>query len=165
MRCARSIPLMAAIPVLVGALVLPYQASARGGGARSAVVLVPRSAGAIRAVPGFHRYGSFHRHSWVRSRHSRKLSSIYLRPRYAGRRFLGGIPFYPYVVGAWPYAWTGYADMPVVQVQTIIKPEVIVIRPNPGGGVESKAVTNYSYVAGCHAIANGYHCDTSGKTH
>ena len=166
MRRAQSVLQMTVVPVLLGVLLLlPCQAKARGGGARSAVVLVPHGVGSIQAFPRFGRRGYAHRRPRVRSRDGRRLSSIYLRRGYAGRRFQPGVPIGAYVTGAWPYAWTGFADMPAVRVPTIIKPEVIVIRPDPAGGVAVKTVTRYSYVAGCHAIANGYHCDTSGKSH
>lgn len=77
----------------------------------------------------------------------------------------------PGLAGFWPYPWwpidttQGWPIDTQAQVGTAIpsEPQVIVISssnyaqgriaPTPGDPPD------YSYVAGCHAIPNGYHCD------
>lgn len=79
---------------------------------------------------------------------------------YTYPRSNGGIPLATIVTGARPgYWWPTFQTTQVLPVQTIVKPEVIVIRPGPAGHDSAKAATDYGYVPGCRAIANGYHCD------
>ena len=66
----------------------------------------------------------------------------------------------------WPGDWGsggyyGYANPPVQQVQAPApEPQIIVIRSDGQGRVTTaEAPADYSYVKGCHAIPNGYHCD------
>jgi hypothetical protein len=74
----------------------------------------------------------------------------------------------------WGGIWPGYPGdwwpengYPTVQAQDVppSQPQVIVIssdhKANPA---VADAMPDYSYVAGCHAIANGYHCEPSDAT-
>ncbi len=75
------------------------------------------------------------------------------------------------VVGgwAWPSDWGtggyyGYAYPPVQQPPPP-EPQVIVIREDGQGRMATaEAPADFSYVKGCHAIANGYHCDAPTAT-
>jgi len=70
------------------------------------------------------------------------------------------------VVAGWsgPSDWGtggyyGYANPPVQQAPPP-EPEVIVIREDSQGRMATaEAPADFSYVKGCRAIANGYHCD------
>jgi hypothetical protein len=45
------------------------------------------------------------------------------------------------------------------------QPQVIVIRSDSNGRMTtSEAAPDYGYIQGCHAITNGYHCDTATQT-
>jgi hypothetical protein len=68
-------------------------------------------------------------------------------------------------VGGWlPGDWGsggyyGYAYPPQAQAPAP-EPEVIVINSDGQGRMTTaETAADYSYVKGCHAIANGYHCD------
>ena len=53
----------------------------------------------------------------------------------------------------------GYAYPPQAQAPAP-EPEVIVINSDGQGRMTTaETAADYSYVKGCHAIANGYHCD------
>jgi len=61
----------------------------------------------------------------------------------------------------------GYAYPTVQQTQAPApQPQVIVIHTDGQGRMTTtQAAPDYSYVKGCHAIPNGYHCDTTTETH
>jgi hypothetical protein len=66
--------------------------------------------------------------------------------------------------GIWPY-WPSIDATPEQSFpeRSQPAPSVIVISGSPGGAPQRAAPdapAEYSYVAGCHAIPNGYHCDT-----
>ena len=69
----------------------------------------------------------------------------------------------------WPGDWGsggyyGYAYPPQAQAPAP-EPQVIVIHSDGQDRMTTaEAPANYSYVKGCHAIANGYHCDTPTAT-
>jgi hypothetical protein len=70
----------------------------------------------------------------------------------------GGLP-----IAVWTYGppVTGTAA-PAVEAAPPPQPEVIVMAAPHDATAEtarSEAPPDYSYVAGCHAIPNGYHCD------
>ncbi len=71
--------------------------------------------------------------------------------------------------GWWPGDWGsggyyGYAYLPTQQAPTP-EPQVIVIRADGQGRMTTaEAPADFSYVKGCHAIANGYHCDAPTAT-
>jgi hypothetical protein len=66
-------------------------------------------------------------------------------------------------IGIWPY-WPFIDTTPEQppSERSEPAPSVIVISGSPGGAPQRVAPdtsADYSYVAGCHAIPNGYHCD------
>jgi hypothetical protein len=73
-------------------------------------------------------------------------------------------------VGGWGWSgdwgtggYYGYANPPVQQPAP--EPQLIVIREDGQGRMTTaEAPPDFSYVKGCHAIANGYHCDASTAT-
>jgi hypothetical protein len=66
---------------------------------------------------------------------------------------------------AWPYLWS--LDPAPEQISLAgddppAAPQIIVVSGSPGGAPTPAALTvppDFSYVAGCHAIPGGYHCD------
>jgi hypothetical protein len=70
---------------------------------------------------------------------------------------------------SWPGDWGtggyyGYAYPPAQQAPPP-EPQVIVIRGDGQGRMTTaEAPADFSYVKGCHAIANGYHCDAQTAT-
>jgi hypothetical protein len=80
--------------------------------------------------------------------------------RRRGDRFENGRP-----IGIWPF-WPDYDPIPMVGPSSgsdgLASPSVIVVSGSPNSAPErtaSATLPDYSYVAGCHAIPNGYHCD------
>jgi hypothetical protein len=79
------------------------------------------------------------------------------------QHFLTGFP----VGGIWPDFW--WPDTPVVQAptptdgasQTQLQPQIIVVHTDTPAHAASEPPPDFSYVAGCRAIPNGYHCDTA----
>jgi hypothetical protein len=75
----------------------------------------------------------------------------------------------------WGGVWAGYPDgwwpgnayqLAPEQQTPPSQPQVIVIgADNKGDVAAANTVPDYSYVPGCHAIANGYHCDLADATH
>jgi hypothetical protein len=68
-------------------------------------------------------------------------------------------------IGIWPL-WPGFDTTPMVVAPSgsdvPASPSVIVVSGLPNGAPErtaSATLPDYSYVAGCHAISHGYHCD------
>jgi hypothetical protein len=77
-----------------------------------------------------------------------------------GDRFENGWP-----IGIWPF-WPDFDTIPTVVPPSGSEgpgsPSVVVVSGSPNGAPErtaSATLPDYSYVAGCHAIPNGYHCD------
>jgi hypothetical protein len=73
---------------------------------------------------------------------------------------LGGsqFPFWPF----WPYFDTASMDPAPAAGAGPSDPFVVVTSGLPNGASERAAadpLPDYGYVAGCHAIPNGYHCD------
>jgi hypothetical protein len=67
-------------------------------------------------------------------------------------------PYWPY----WSSNGTTLIQVPVADSSTPASPSVIVISTQPGVAPAPKAPeapSDFSYVKGCHAIPNGYHCD------
>ena len=85
-------------------------------------------------------------------------------------KWLGWLGNWSGPVGSWwPGDWGsggyyGYAYPPQAQAPAP-EPQVIVIHSDGQGRMTTaEAPADYSYVKGCHAIANGYHCDTPTAT-
>lgn len=66
----------------------------------------------------------------------------------------------------WPYApFLDTAGFPV-ENETPVGPEVIILSNSPPAGsapAAPQALADYSYILGCRAIPNGYHCDAPPK--
>jgi hypothetical protein len=142
---------------VLGALPLP-RAEAHGmagapGGARGAAV-------SIHAGPTVERFhGSF-------VGRPRFVSNRFVHPRLHQRQLV--LPFLvtvPWSSGIWPGNWSpgsGYGYQPAPQTKTTPEtPQVIVIHADGEGRTTTlpEPTPDYSYVKGCRAIANGYHCD------
>ena len=71
----------------------------------------------------------------------------------------GGANSWP--VGDWGSGgYYGYANPPQ-EAQAASEPQVIVIRDDSQDRMTTaEAAPDYGYVMGCHAIPNGFHCDT-----
>jgi hypothetical protein len=70
-------------------------------------------------------------------------------------------------IAVWPYLWS---DDPTPEVISLAAsdphalPPIIVVAGSPDRARPESAgepARDYSYVAGCHAIPSGYHCDTT----
>lgn len=73
----------------------------------------------------------------------------------------------PWWGGAWPGDWwPAYAYQPAQQTEAPpSQPEIVVIQGNgPEHMTKAETIPDYSYVPGCRAIANGYHCDAPAET-
>jgi hypothetical protein len=148
------------VPVLLGLLAIP-QADARGGGGGfggghiGAPGVAPRAGnGAIVRRPGFVRHQSL-----------APFAARRFPRQFAKNNFQNGFPAWGggwgWPVGDW---WPGeYAYQPVQQAQDPpLQPQVIVIRSDGNGRMQTaEAAPDYGYIEGCHAIPNGYHCDTT----
>jgi hypothetical protein len=69
-------------------------------------------------------------------------------------------------IGFWPL-WSDYGAVPMVVPigggEGLAGPSVVSIAPDSASEqTASAAMPDYSYVRGCYAIPNGYHCDTQG---
>jgi hypothetical protein len=85
--------------------------------------------------------------------------------QFARNNFQNGFPAWGggwgWPVGDW---WPGgYSYQPVQQAQDPpVQPQVVVIRSDGNGRMQTaEAAPDYGYIEGCHAIPNGYHCDTT----
>jgi hypothetical protein len=74
--------------------------------------------------------------------------------------------FNPGVAGFWPYSWWPTDTTPAQYAPAVpSEPQVIVIadshytQPRVVPSSSPGDPPDYGYVAGCHAIPNGYHCD------
>jgi hypothetical protein len=128
--------------------------------------------GGLRASSAFAVHGSVHgRRTFARSRVG--------TPRFIGpnRAFIGrNVGFRndfrlgqrnqfldAWPIAAWPYSWP-MDDTPVTVGGSPSSPSVIVISGVPNSAAERtvpQTPPDYSYVAGCRAVPNGYHCDVS----
>jgi hypothetical protein len=65
-----------------------------------------------------------------------------------------------------PYTDTAPMDVPLTQSEVLPSPPVILMSGLSSGGLDRtgpETRPDFSYVAGCHAIPNGYHCNTPHK--
>jgi hypothetical protein len=146
-------------PILVGLLAIPQAADARGGGGGGG---------------GFH--GAFHAGNSIRRPGVARHQQV---ARFANRRFFpnqqfannfhNGLPAW-WGSWGWGYDWPDngyeYGYQPAQQaLDAPSQPQVIVIRSDSNGRMTtSEAAPDYGYIQGCHAITNGYHCDTATQT-
>jgi hypothetical protein len=64
----------------------------------------------------------------------------------------------------WPYGLDTPIQVPAAAEAVPSQPEVLVIAGSHGDLRENttpRTPPDYSYVTGCHAIPNGYHCDNA----
>lgn len=141
---------------------------ARGGG----------HGGSVRGLGvhglSIHRFGAFAFRSAPFGRVPPALIRSYLEPWVAPRRFSigndllrrGGDRFeYGWPIAIWPF-WPSFDATPMVVTPSgsdgPMSPAVIGVSGSPNDAPErtaSATLPDYSYVTGCHAIPNGYHCD------
>jgi hypothetical protein len=131
---------------------------ARGGINGSGAAGVPmRFSAPVREAPLFNR-PVVARHGGFVPRHNGLRADLRLRDH---ARLRNGEP-----VVVWPYAPyfdTTPIEAPPVADETPVGPQVIILSNLPGGTHEptvAQTLPDYGYVAGCHAIPNGYHCET-----
>ena len=74
-----------------------------------------------------------------------------------------GVPL-GWPIGDW---WPGYAYQPVQQAEEgPAQPQILIIHTDGQGRTQTaEAAADFSYVKGCHAIPNGYHCDLPDESH
>jgi hypothetical protein len=184
MRCG----LHYSIATMLVALLATPQADARGGGGGGGG-FASGFHGGFRGAPGFHggnRFNGAVRQPGFISHQRLPFAS----GSFQNRQFApNGVPFngfsngFPWwrngwggrgnwsgpVGGWWPADWGsggyyGFAYPPQVQAPAP-EPQVIVIHSDGQGSMTAvEAPADYSYVKGCHAIANGYHCDAPTAT-
>jgi hypothetical protein len=149
------------VPVVLGLLAAP-QADARGGGGGGGGrgggfvgVHVGARGVALRAGGG----------AIVRHQSLAPFAARGFPRQFARNNFQNGFPAWGggwgWPIGDW---WPGeYGYQPVQQIQDPpAQPQVIFIRSDGNGRMQTtEAGPDYSYIEGCHAIPNGYHCDTT----
>jgi hypothetical protein len=149
-------------PILVGFLAIPQAVDARGGGGgRGGGFHGGTFHGAFHSGNGFRRPG-FVRHPQV----ARFADRRFFRDRRFADNLQNGFPAW-WGGWGWGYDWpdNGYGYQPVQPAQDApLQPQVIVIRSDGDGRMTTDEAPDYSYVQGCHAIPNGYHCDTATQT-
>jgi hypothetical protein len=127
-------------------------AGATGGGGVAGV--------SIRAGPTLQRFhGSF-------VGRPRFVSNRFVQPPTASAPVPGDRSLVKrHLAGNWSPG-SGYGYQPAPQTKTTPEtPQVIVIHSDGEGRTTTlpKPTPDYSYVKGCRAIANGYHCDVVGE--
>jgi hypothetical protein len=149
--------------ILVGTLAIPQAADARGGGGGVGSGFHGASRGAFHSGNGF-RHPGFVRNQQVArfadrwSFQNRRLAD---NPQNGSPAWWGGGWGWGY---DWPNYGYGYGYQPTQVAPS--QPQVIVIRSDGDGRITTTvpAADDYGYITGCHAIPNGYHCDTATKT-
>jgi hypothetical protein len=84
--------------------------------------------------------------------------------RFRRTQLQNGLPItiWPYS----PYTDTAPMDVPLTQSEVLPSPPVILMSGLSSGGLDRtgpETRPDFSYVAGCRAIPNGYHCNTPHK--
>lgn len=129
---------------------------ARGGGVRSVAGFrgVPRGLAAFNMTAG--RIGALNHARFIRG------DGFGVRHSLMRNRFQNGIPL-GWPVGGW---WPGYGYPPVQQAEAPAQPEIFIIHTDGQGRTQTaEAAPDFSYVKGCHAVPNGYHCDLPDEDH
>lgn len=152
------------------------QAEARGGGGGGAVGghaggSFGAPGGGSRGVPGFHRGSRVAAAVNIRSNRVNTLNfarqnhgdGFGFRRSFVRNRFQSGIPL-GWPIGNW---WPGYGYSTVQQTaEGPPEPEIYIIHTDGQGRTQTaEAAADLSYVKGCHAIPNGYHCDLPDEDH
>jgi hypothetical protein len=110
---------------------------------------------------GFFPHPNFFRHSRFFPHHR-----FFLNHAFIGRRFFTGIgfPAVPVVIlPPEPFIDTTPVQLPSAANETAADPEIIVLSGQRPERLAPQTAPDYSYVSGCRAISNGYHCDFSSK--
>jgi hypothetical protein len=159
-------------------------AGARGAGmagGRGAGIAVGRGVGFVHGAGGGHGSGTFRAPTAsVIPAFQLGIQAGLLRPPVRGG--LGAPPIVPRQInvadelrrrGRGPFengfpigAWTYWPYIDTVSSQAPAAPTVIVASAAPTPASQQKPsdqLPDYSYIPGCHAIPNGYHCDTTQK--
>jgi len=157
-----------AIAVFLGMMTVASQAPARSG------------SGGFSA--GTARYG-FHNTGHIGSHHSGHVGfhragpiARFHGPRGLGKRVFGAemrrhrhraavLGYPPGAWLGWPYAWWPSPTVMPEPEPPVVHPEVIIIKADGRGQVLPENPPDDSYVPGCHAIPNGYHCDPTVAAH
>jgi hypothetical protein len=86
-----------------------------------------------------------------------------VRQSFARNRFQNGIPL-SWPIGGW---WPGYGYPPVqLAEEAPAQPQIFIIHTDGQGRTQTaEAAPDLSYVKGCHAVPNGYHCDLPDEDH
>jgi hypothetical protein len=139
-------------PILLILLAIPQVADARGGGGGGGFNGGGVHAGNGRPGPVGHQ----------------QVARFFPNQRFANN-LQNGWPAW-WGGWSWGYDWPDhgyeYGYQPVRQTQDPPSlPQVIVIHSDGNGRMTTAEVApDYGYVQGCHAIPNGYHCDTATPT-
>jgi len=149
------------LSILLSGLLAISQADAHGGGAGG-------HGGGVHG--GFHvgiRTGPLVRSpGFVRHQPVARFANRFIPNRFLPNRFNNGFRnanAWPWGGWGWGDDWwpgSGYAYQPVQQAP--VPPQVIVIHADDQGRMQTADV---SYVEGCRAIPNGYHCDLPSESH
>lgn len=153
------IPLSITAAVLGVAALRPAEARSVGGASGGRGI----AAFSTRAGPVAHGLPSFVRRPQLSSN---RLLHPPLHEHQFARTIPMTIPWWGSIrPGDW---WPGYGYQLPQQVQaSSAQPQITII----GGGSEGRVAEtpettpDYSYVPGCHAIPNGYHCDVPSEAH
>jgi hypothetical protein len=130
---------------------------ARGGGFRGVAVF--RGGASVAAAANIRR-NRVNTLNFARQIHGDGLG---FRRSLGHNRFQNGIPL-GWPVGNW---WPGYGYSADQQpVEGPAQPEIFIIHTDGQGRTQTaEAAADFSYVKGCHAIPNGYHCDLPDEDH
>jgi len=145
------VPLIAVLSFLGTSVVAPVLA--RGGVNTGAVGF--RSGSAMHTARPSMRNRVVMRH--IFARHADVQNDLRFR-RHTQLQGSQPITIWPYS----PFTDTAPMDVPLTQSEVPPSPPVIVMSGLSNGGPDRTAPEtppDFSYVAGCHAIPNGYHCD------
>ena len=146
------------IAAAVLGLLAVSQADARGGGGEGRGGGFAFRAGSAHLRVVF-RNGTFVRRQGLPIQHP--LAVRNLRQQRFANGFNSGVGVWPgFWGGDW---WPGGDSYPVQQAEAPAPAphQIVLIHPDGSGGMATAEATaaNVTLVPGCHAIANGYHCD------
>ena len=146
MRCVLQ---FSVVPMLLGLLASQADARSGSGGFSGGIVIgasaahISRQFIARRPVLPAQRI----RASNLQRLHQRSLAQ-------------NGIP----IGGIWPgFGWpdaTQAVAAPAIDATAQPQPEVIIMHSDTAAHTASEPPPDFGYIPGCHAIPNGYHCDT-----
>ena len=144
MRCVLQFSM---VPILLGLLASQADARSGSGGFSGGIVIGASSAHISRQRPVLPAQRI--RASNLQRSHQRSLAQ-------------NGIP----IGGIWPGFWWPDATQAVAAptidatAQPQLQPQVIIMQSDKAAHTASEPAPDFGYIPGCHAIPNGYHCDT-----